>query len=83
VFEGEGKMVDRPVIGQIARTDAFSQSKIEVIGELTQVEWDEFFECIKECAAPYGGRIAVRKQTYRVPITILRRLPRKKKRRSR
>ena len=76
-------MVDRPIIGQIARTDARAQSKIEVIGELTRVEWDEFFECIKECAAAYGGRVAVRRLSFRIPIKILGRLPRKKKRRSR
>jgi hypothetical protein len=76
-------MVDRPIIGQIARTDARSQSKIEVIGELTAVEWDEFFECIKECAAAYRGRIAVRRMVFRVPIKILRRLPRRKKKKAR
>jgi len=72
-------MVDRPIIGQIGRIDAASQSKIEVIGELKWHEWLEFFECIKECATPYGGRIAVRMMTYRVPVRILRRLPKKKK----
>jgi hypothetical protein len=71
-------MVDRPVIGQIARTDATSQSKIEIIGELTEVEWGEFFECIEACAAAYKGRVAVRKQTYNIPIKILGLLPKKK-----
>jgi hypothetical protein len=73
-------MIDRPIIGQIARTDATSQSKIEIIGELTKAEWEEFFECIKCCANAYRGRVAVRKQTYRVPIRILNLLPKRKKR---
>lgn len=73
-------MIDRPVIGQIARTDATSQSKIEIIGELTKAEWREFFECIKCCAAAYHGRVAVRQNTYRIPIRILKLLPKKKKR---
>lgn len=76
-------MVDRPIIGQIARTDAGSQSKIEVIGELTAVEWEEFFACIKECASAYPGRISVRMMKFKVPIKILKHLPRKKKKKIR
>ena len=72
-------MVDRPIIGQIARTDALSQSKIEVIGELTKNEWAEFFQCMKECVAPFGGRIAVRLRNVKKPIKVLKLLPRKKK----
>lgn len=76
-------MVDRPIIGQIARTDAVSQSKIEVIGELTKVEWKEFFQCLKECILPYHGRIAVRMRTNKMPIKILKLLPKKKKKTTR
>jgi len=72
-------MIDRPIIGQIARTDATSQSKIEIIGELTWKEWEEFYECIKSCAAAYKGRVAVRQQTYNEHIKILDFLPKKPK----
>jgi hypothetical protein len=60
-----------------------SQSKIEVIGELTELEWKEFFQCLKECIVPYHGRIAVRMKTNRMPIKILRLLPRRKKKSTR
>jgi hypothetical protein len=73
-------MVDRPIIGQIARTDALRQSKIEVIGELTKNEWAEFFQCMKECVAPFGGRLAIRLRSIKRPIKVLRYLPKKKKR---
>ena len=73
-------MVDRPIIGQIARADARSQSKIEVIGELTKIEWAEFFQCMKECVVPFGGRIAVRMRDVKKPIKVLAQLSRKKKR---
>jgi len=73
-------MVDRPVIGQIARTDALSQSRIEIIGELKKNEWAEFFQCMKECVAPFTGRISVRLKNSKRPIKVLRLLPKKKKR---
>jgi hypothetical protein len=73
-------MVDRPIIGQIARTDALAQSRIEVIGELTKNEWAEFFQCMKECVAPFAGRISVRLRNNKRPIKVLRLLPKKKKR---
>ena len=73
-------MVDRPIIGQIARTDALTQSRIEVIGELTKNEWAEFFQCMKECVAPFAGRLAVRLRNSKRPIKVLRLLPKKKKR---
>jgi hypothetical protein len=72
-------MVDRPVVGQIARTDALSQSKIEIIGELTKNEWAEFFQCMKDCVAPFTGRIAVRMRNNKTQIKVLKLLPRKKK----
>jgi len=72
-------MVDRPVVGQIARTDALSQSKIEIIGELTKTEWAEFFQCMKECVVPFTGRIAVRMRNNKRQIKVLKLLPRKKK----
>jgi hypothetical protein len=71
-------MVDRPVLGQITRADVDSQSKIEIIGQLTKVEWEAFYECIKECAKPYAGRLDVRMvQPSKIPIPIFKFLPKK------
>lgn len=71
-------MVDRPIIGQLARTDAYQQSKIEVIGELKPIEWAQFIECLKECASGFPN-LTIKVRTYKAPINILKLLPRKKK----
>lgn len=72
-------MIDRPIIGQLGRTDAYKTTKVEVIGELEPDEWAEFIECLKECAGRFGNKITIKERTYRVPIRILRLLPRKKR----
>lgn len=71
-------MIDRPVIGQLGRTDAHKTSKVEVLGELTEAEWAEFIACLKECTARFQGRITLKVRTDRTPIRVLRLLPRKK-----
>ena len=71
-------MVDRPVIGQITRADVDSQSKIEIIGQLTKEEWQDFYECIKACGKPYIGRLDIRMVgPSTIPIPILKHLPKK------
>lgn len=76
-------MIDRPVIGELGRTDAHKTSRVEVLGELTEAEWAEFIACLKECAARFEGRITLKERTSRVPINVLRLLPRRKKARGR
>jgi hypothetical protein len=71
-------MIDRPIIGQIGRTDQFSTTKLEIIGQLDPDEWACFIACVKACAASYGNRLTVSERTYRVPIKVLRFLPKKK-----
>lgn len=71
-------MIDRPVIGQIGRTDRFSTTKLEIIGQLDPAEWAAFVACIKACAAPYGSELTVRERTYPIQIPVLRFLPKKK-----
>ena len=72
-------MIDRPVIGQLGRTDAFATRKVEVIGELTEAQWEEFIRCLRECASRFGNQLTIKERTYRVQIPILKKLPRKKK----
>jgi len=72
-------MTDRPVIGQLGRTDATETKKVEFIGELRPEEWDEFIACVKECAKRFGDKITVNETTYRVRIKILDKLKPKKK----
>jgi len=71
-------MIDRPVIGQIGRTDATATTKLEIIGQLDPDEWAAFVACIKACAAPYGSELTVRERTYPIPMPVLRFLPKKK-----
>ena len=71
-------MIDRPVIGQLGRTDAFATRKVEVIGQLTELEWAEFIRCLRECASRFPN-LTIKERTYRVQIPILKQLPRKKK----
>ena len=72
-------MTDRPIIGQLGRTDAAKTTKVEIIGELDPAEWEAFIACLKECAKKWPDKIWIKQTTYRVPIRILKRLPRKKK----
>lgn len=71
-------MIDRPVIGQIGRTDAFTTTKLEIIGQLDPAEWACFVACVKACAASYGSDLTVRERTYPIPIPVLGLLPKKK-----
>ena len=71
-------MTDRPVIGQLGRTDAGEQLKVEIIGSLTPEEWAEFVECLQKCAGRFKGKITVQKQTYKVKIPVLDKLPKKR-----
>ena len=71
-------MIDRPVIGQIGRTDRFSTTKLEIIGQLDPAEWACFVACVKACAASYGSHLTVRERTYPIPIPVLGFLPKKK-----
>jgi hypothetical protein len=57
-------MTDRPIIGQIGRPDKRETIKYEIIGELTQDEWNEFIECLTACIKRFPT-IEIKKQTYR------------------
>jgi hypothetical protein len=70
-------MTDRPVIGQLGRTDAGEQLKVEIIGSLTPQEWAEFVECLTKCAGRFKNKITVQTQKYKVRIPILDQLPKK------
>ena len=67
-------MTDRPVIGQVGRTDAAEQRKLEFIGALKPHEWDEFVERLKEITKKYPN-LTIKEETYNVKIKILEKLP--------
>lgn len=71
-------MIDRPVIGQIGRTDVYETTKLEIIGQLSPAEWAAFVACLKACAAPYGSHLTIRERTYPIPIPVLKFLPKRK-----
>jgi hypothetical protein len=65
-------MTDRPVVGQIGRTDWNETKKIEIVGQLRPEQWDEFVACLKECVKKHPG-LAIRETSY-PGIPILKKL---------
>lgn len=60
-------MTDRPVIGQIGRVTNGEQIKIEIIGELTRNQWNEFKECLERCCKKFPN-LTIREQRYGVAM---------------
>jgi autonomous glycyl radical cofactor GrcA len=60
-------MTDRPVIGQIGRVSGTEQLKIEVIGELTPNQWDDFKAALMALAKRFPN-LTIKEQKYKVKV---------------
>ncbi len=67
-------MTDGPVLGQVGFPRGNKTLKIEIIGELTPLEWEEFVACVRECARRFPGKIRILGKAYKVPLKSLRKL---------
>lgn len=73
-------MTDKPVIGQVGRTDRDQTIKVEILGELKREEWQEFVDCLKACASRFP-RLKVKVRPLKVNLAKSFPLPGGKKKR--
>jgi len=74
-------MTDGPVLGQVGFPRGKRTLKIEIVGELKPREWQEFVECIRDCAKKFPGKIRVVAKEYKVAMKSIKKMnwPPKKK----
>jgi hypothetical protein len=59
-------MTDGPVLGQVGLVSKKHAVKIEIVGELTPKEWEEFVECLRECAKRFKGKVRITYKRYKL-----------------
>jgi hypothetical protein len=65
-------MTDEPVLGQVGFVTKRVAVKIEIVGEMKPKEWNEFVECLRECAKRFRGKIRIIDKRYQLPKKAVR-----------